>query len=91
MTLPDKQNIIQKPPFKVFRETNKINSKQTIKKKFPTTTTTTAQPQHKKDFCRKKICITGSRRMCDSNQQPVSVCEMISNYCRSAAPVGRQE
>jgi hypothetical protein len=29
--------------------------------------------------------------MCDSNQQPVSVCEMISNYCRSAAPVGRQE
>jgi hypothetical protein len=55
MTLPDKQqHIIQKPPFKVFRETNKINSKQTIKKKI-TTTTTTAKPQHKKDFCRKKI------------------------------------
>jgi len=37
MTLPDKNTNPNPPPpfFKVFRETNKINSKQTIKKKSP--------------------------------------------------------
>jgi len=37
MTLPDKNTNPNPPPpfFNVFRETNKINSKQTIKKKSP--------------------------------------------------------
>jgi hypothetical protein len=58
MTLPDKNTNPNPPPpfFKVFRETNKINSKQTIKKKSPQ-----QQQQHnrntRKISAKKKNCI----------------------------------